>query len=291
MRCRTAAFRFTIVAGVAVFATVAFAQAPNPALKVNKVNDHIYYVEGGGGNSSIIIGQNGVIVVDAKTTVGAGKGVVDEVAKLTNKPITTVILTHSDGDHVNGLPSFPRGVTIIAHANDRKEIEQAQAAGARNVPSKEWLPNKIVSQERQNETIDGIKMTLIHVANAHTSGDLVVYLPDDKIAFTGDLIGPGDPLIHMNKNGNSEGWIKFISAVVQLDANTFVLGHAPPETKAQVEAGLKSAQDKRARIAALVKDGKSLNDVKQAFGEGQPGANAPQFPTYTETTYEELAKK
>ena len=284
--------RFAIVAGLASFATLALAQAPNPPLNVKKVKDNIYFVEGGGGNSTIIIGQNGVIVVDAKTTLEAGKGIVDAAAKLTPKPITTVILTHSDADHVNGLPSFPKGITIIAHENDRKEMEQALTSGARGAPPKEYQPNKIITSARDQETINGVKMTLIHIANAHTSGDLAVYLPDDKVAITGDLIGPGDPLIHRNKAGESEGWIKFVSALVQLDANTYVLGHADPETKAQVQANLKNAEEKRTKIAALVKQGKSLDEVKQALGETpKPGAPAPRFPTYTETTYAELAKK
>jgi len=279
-----------MVAGITCLGTLALAQAPAPALTVHKVKDNLYYVEGGGGNSSIIIGQNGVIVVDVKTTVAAGKGVVDEVTKLTNKPITTVILTHSDGDHVNGLPAFPKGVTIIAHENDKKEMEQAIAAGARGAPPREYLPTKVVTGMRENDTIDGVKMTFIHVAPAHTSGDLAVYLPDEKTVITGDLIGPADPLIHRNKNGESEGWIKFVSALTQLDSDTYVLGHAAPETKAQVEANLKNAETKRARIAELVKQGKSLEEVKQALGE-VPRANPPPFPTYTETTYEELTKK
>jgi glyoxylase-like metal-dependent hydrolase (beta-lactamase superfamily II) len=58
---------------------------------------------------------------------------------------------------------------------------------------------------RENDTIDGVKMTLIHIAPAHTSGDLAVYLPDEKVVISGDLIGPADPLIHRNKNGESEG--------------------------------------------------------------------------------------
>ncbi|HYM17114.1 MAG TPA: MBL fold metallo-hydrolase [Micropepsaceae bacterium] len=286
------AIRFVVIAGLASVGTLALAQAPGQAFSVKKVKDNIYFVEGGGGNASIIIGQNGVIVVDAKTTLEGGKAVLDEAAKLTNKPITTVILTHSDADHVNGLPSFPKGITIIAHENDKKEMEQALASGARGAPPKEYQPNKVVTQNRENDTINGVKLTLIHIANAHTSGDLAVYLPDEKVAITGDLIGPGDPLIHRNKNGESEGWIKFVSALVQLDANTYVLGHADPETKAQVEANLKSAQEKRTKIAALVKQGKSLDDIKQAFGETlKPGAPPPRFPTYTETTYEELAKK
>jgi len=152
-------------------------------------------------------------------------------------------------------------------------MEQALAAGARGAPPKEYLPNKIVTQNRETDTINGVKMTLIHIANAHTSGDLVVYLPDEKLAITGDLIGPGDPLIHRNKNGQSEGWIRFVSALVQLDANTYVLGHADPETKAQVQANLKNAEEKRAKIAALVKQNKSLDEIKQSLGEAaKPGA-------------------
>ena len=290
MRSATIRFGVAMVAGFTCLGTLALAQAPAPALTVHKVKDNLYYVEGGGGNSSIIIGQNGVIVVDVKTTLAAGKGVVDEVTKLTNKPITTVILTHSDGDHVNGLPAFPKGVTIIAHENDKEEMEQAMAAGARGVPPREYLPTKVVTGMRENDTIDGVKMTLIHIAPAHTSGDLAVYLPDEKVVISGDLIGPADPLIHRNKNGESAGWIRFISALTQLDADTYVLGHAAPETKAQVEANLKSAETKRARIAELVKQGKSLDEVKQALGE-VPRANPPPFPTYTETTYEELTKK
>ncbi len=292
MRSRQFVLGSTVVVGLAAFATLVLAQGQGQSYAVKKVQDNLYYVEGGGGNSSIIIGQNGVIVVDVKTTVEGGKQVVDAVSKLTNKPITTVILTHSDGDHVNGLPAFPRGVTIIAHQNDRKEMEQAIAAGARGAPPTEYLPNKIVIQERENDTIDGVKMTLIHVANAHTSGDLAVYLPDQKVVISGDLIGPGDPLIHLQKNGTSDGWIRFVSTLVKLDANTYVLGHADPETRAQVEANLKMVQDKREKIAALVKQGKSLDEVMQALGEvKKTGANAPRFPTYTETTYDELTKK
>lgn len=289
MRTRTAVFRFTVAAGLACFGTLALAQAPDQPLTVKKIKDNIYFAEGGGGGSGIIIGESGVIVIDAKTTPAAGKAVVDEVHKLTNKPITTVILTHSDADHVNGIVSFPKGLTIIAHENDKKEIEQAQAAGARGAPPKDYLPNKVITEMRDTETIDGVRMTLIHIAPAHTSGDLAVYLPDQKIVFSGDLLGNGDPLIHRPKNGNSEGWIQFVSALVQLDADTYVRAHADPATKAQVQTVLKNAEDKRARIAGLVKEGKSLEQIKQAFGEST--ARAGQFPSFTETTYEELTTK
>src|SRR5689334_14942355 len=68
MRTRTAVSTFAMLAGLACFGTLALAQAPNQAVTVKKIKDNIYLVEGGGGGSGIIIGQNGVIVVDAKTT-------------------------------------------------------------------------------------------------------------------------------------------------------------------------------------------------------------------------------
>src|SRR2546430_1019500 len=82
-------------------------------------------------------------------------------------------------------------------------------------------------------TIEGVKMTLIHVAPAHTSGDLAVYFPDYKVVASGDLIGDGDPTLHLEKNGSSEGWIRFVSALADLDADMYVRGHAGVGTRAQ----------------------------------------------------------
>jgi cyclase len=287
MRNRTAGL-FTVTT-LAFFCTLAFAQAPDPGLTVKKLKDNIYMAEGGGGTSTIIIGQNGVIVVDAKNRPPDGKQLVDEVGKLTNKAITTVILTHSDPDHVRGLGGFPKGLTIIAHENDKKEIEQDLAAGGRASPPREYLPNKIVTQARESMTIEGVKMTLIHIAPAHTTGDLAVYLSDAKVVASGDLIGNGDPTIHLEKHGSSEGWIKFVSVLADLDADTYVRGHADVATREQVRLILANAEAKRARIVDLVKQGKSLGDIKQALGE--PSANPSRFATFTETTYEELTRK
>jgi cyclase len=278
-----------IVTALAFFGTLAFAQAPFPEVSVKQLKDNIYVAEGGGGTSTIIVGQSGVIVVDAKNRAPDGKKLVDEVGKLTNKPITTVILTHSDPDHVRGLGGFPKGLTIIAHENDKKEIEEELARGGAQAPPKEYLPNKVVTQMRESMTIDGVKITLIHIAPAHTSGDLAVYFPDYKLIASGDLLGDGDPTLHLEKHGSSEGWIKFVSALVDLDADTYVRGHADVATREQVRRALANTKAKRAKIVDLVKQGKSLDDIKQAFAE--PLKRAGRFPTFTETTYEELTRK
>lgn len=280
---------FSAAVTLAFFGAVAFLHAASPELTAKKVKDNVYVVEGGVSNSTIIIGQGGVIVVDAENRPSDGRQLVVEAGKLTNKPLTTVILTHSDPDHVRGLGGFPHGLTIIAHENDKKEIEQDLAAGGDKSPPRDYLPNKIITKTREDMTIDGVKLALIHVAPAHTSGDLAVYLPDEKLIVSGDLLSDGDPTIHLEKNGSSEGWIRFVSALVALDADVFVRGHADVTTGDQVRAILAKTQAKRAKIVELVKAGRSLDEIKQAVGD--PLKNPSRFPSFTETTYQELSAK
>jgi glyoxylase-like metal-dependent hydrolase (beta-lactamase superfamily II) len=244
----------------------------------------------------VIVGEKGVIVIDAKTTAAGGKELLDDIAKITPKPVTTVILTHSDGDHVNGLAAFPVGITIIAHQNNRKEQEAALAAGGRGAPPAGHLPTQVVTKNKESLKIDGVKLEVLHWAPAHTSGDLVVFLPGEKIAFTGDIIAAQlpDPLIHLEKNGSSEGWIKTTQGIVGLGADQFVPGHGAVQTKADIQGRLTRAEEKRAKIKELVAQGKSLDEIRSAVGDPAPAAptgRGPGFPTFTEVVYKELTKQ
>ncbi len=279
------------------FASLCAAQGPAPMpLIVHQLKPNVYWVEGGGGNSGVIVGDKGVIVVDAKTSAAGGKQLLDEIAKITPKPVTTVILTHSDGDHVNGLASFPKGITIIAHENNKKEQDTALAAGGRGAPPADHLPTQVVSKDKENLKLDGEKVEVYHWAPAHTSGDLVVYLPDTKIVFCGDIIASTlpDPLIHLEKNGSSEGWIKTAKGIAGLNADQFVPGHGNVEDKAAVQKRVTDAAAKRAKIVALVGQGKSLDEIKTAVGDAPPaagGGRGPAFASFTEVVYRELTKK
>src|SRR5579863_5347872 len=92
------------------FAGLATGQQQPPPLSVKQLKSDVYWTQGGaGGNTGIIVGKDGVIVIDAKTTPASAKEMLAEIKKITPKPVTTVILTHSDGDHVNGLAAFPAG--------------------------------------------------------------------------------------------------------------------------------------------------------------------------------------
>src|SRR5580704_4300880 len=180
-----------MAAAFSALATAATAQQQPVPLKVANIRGNIYWTQGGaGGNTGIIVGQSGVIVVDTKTTVDSSKEVQAEIAKITPKPIDTAIVTHSDGDHVNGLAGFPAGLTIISQENCKKEMEASP--GTRNAAPQDRLPTKTIAKD-ETMTIDGVRVRLLHWAPAHTSGDLVIYLPVQKIVFAGDLLVTNRP--------------------------------------------------------------------------------------------------
>lgn len=280
---------------VVVLSIVAQAQqAPQP-LTVTKIKDNLYWARGGAGsNDGIIIGKDAVILVDTKTTPDSEKEVLAEVAKLTPKMINTVIITHSDGDHVNGLAALPAGLTIIAQENCKKEMEAS--ANSRNPAPQDRLPTKTYDKT-DKLTIDGVKIQLYHWAPAHTSGDTIVYLPDDKVVFGGDLLVTNRPDtgIHMEKNGSAAGWIENAKGMLKLDADTYLTGHGDMMTKADVQKKLDLIQGKYDKIKAMVAEGKSLDEIKTSFGEptapAPPNANGtPAQATLTEVIYKEVKK-
>jgi cyclase len=288
-------FTIALTFGLSALVAAAAGQGPPAApLVVHELAGGVSWVEGGGGNSGVIVGQKGVIVIDAKITPASGKELLDDIAKMTPKPVNTVILTHSDRDHVNGLAAFPKGIMIVAQENNKKEQERAIAAGGKDAPSADYLPTRLITKNTEHLKADGMSLELLHWGPAHTSGDLVIYLPKQKIVFTGDIItNRPDPLIHLEKNGSSAGWIVTAKGIAALDADTFIPGHGNPETKSAIQQYVSRAETKRAKIQALVAEGKSLDEIKAAVGDQPPaqGANGPSFATFTEVVYRELAKK
>jgi cyclase len=277
-------------AALGTLATVSFAQAPPAApFATHQLKPNVYWVEGGGGNSTVIVTAKGVIDVDAKVSKAGGQELLDDIAKITPKPVTTVIETHSDGDHINGLASFPAGLKIIAQENDKKEQEAAIAAGGPGAPTADHLPTQVVTKTKELVTIDGEKLELYHWAPAHTSGDLVVYLPAEKIVATGDIIATNSPYprIHDEKHGSSEGWITTAKGIASLDADTFIPGHGTIQTKADIQKRIADAETRRAKVKELVAQGKSLDEIKAAVGDTEK----LNYKGFTQICYEELTKK
>jgi len=285
----------SIVAGAIVLAAVPFnsAQQPQvPPLTVEKVRGDIYLVKGGSGaNTGFVITDKGVLAIDAKMTAEASRQELAEIAQRTSQPVSVMILTHSDGDHVNGLDGFPAGMVIYAHLQTKKDMEAA-FQDPKLERLKAYLPTLTFS-DSSSVTLGGLTAELFHFGPAHTSGDVVVLFPKDKVAFVGDLVFIGrDPLIHLKKGGSSFGLVKTLKGLLQLEADIFVPGHGDALGKPQIQTLLASVEEKQARVKELIAQGKTLDEIKRAFNIPEPDApGGRRWPSLVEIIFQELSTK
>jgi glyoxylase-like metal-dependent hydrolase (beta-lactamase superfamily II) len=296
-------FLFAALSGCAVFS--AAQQPPAAPLNTHQLATNVYWVDGGVSNSGIIVGDKGVIVVDTKMTQENGKQLLDEVARITPKPVTTVILTHRDMDHVGGLPAFPKGIEIIAHdvVPNKLPADQGQGPGGPGGPGNAVRPppvqpTRVITSNKEVLDIDGVKIELLHWAPAHTSGDTIVYLPAQKIVFAGDILALDQPtpLIHEDQNGSASGWLETTKGMVTLDADRYVPGHGTIQSKQDVQSWLNKADDEYSKVKAMVAQGKSLAEIEAAVGDPPPSKQparqgGPRFSPFSEVIYNELTKK
>ena len=131
-RCK--ALGALLIVGVAGIGTSAVQQPPAgrgrglappgpPVIEVEKLKENLFLLKGGGGNTAAFIVADGVILVDTKIP-GWGKPLIDKVKELTDKPITTLINTHTHFDHAGGNPEFPASIDVIAHENTKVNMEK-----------------------------------------------------------------------------------------------------------------------------------------------------------------------
>jgi cyclase len=260
---------------------------PEPVV-AKQLHGDLHRVSGGTGNSFFYVGPDEVLLIDAKISGDAAKAMLAEIRKITDKPIRRVVLTHSDGDHVNGLVSLTQPLTIISHANCRQDIARANTSSATKLP----LPNEVFSKE-MTLFVGNTEFRLMYFGPAHTDGDVVIYIPSEKTVIVGDLVFIGrDPLIHRNKNGSSFGLVSVLKAIAQLDADVVLSGHADGVDKKAIETLITEIEQKQAKVKALVDEGKTLAEVKEAFAAaGQPVAPGGRWPSLVDVIYQELTAK
>jgi glyoxylase-like metal-dependent hydrolase (beta-lactamase superfamily II) len=250
--------------------------------------------------TGFVVGDKGVVVIDPQMTPAGATAVIAEIAKITSKPVNQIIVTHSDPDHIGGIPTYPAGTPVIAQENT-KSYMQAGIAAALAAPNGRalykaldgHLPTHTIAS-REDMVLDGVRMVLIHTAPAHTAGDLIVYLPTQKIVFDGDLFFAftgGFPVIHDFEHGTSLGWIESAKVALALDADTYIDGHSEPKTKDTVRKLLQTTEQRRNQIKALVEQNKTLAEVRRALGETVSAQTGPLvFADFTEVVYGELTK-
>lgn len=243
-------------------------------ITLEKISDNLYQVLGGrGASGGMYIGEKEVLIIDSKMDKESVEGIYKAVKEVTDKPITTLINTHSDGDHINGNQFFPESVEIIAHENCRKEFLLPQRNGS---PSK-WLDDdmkafvpQITFNDKMQIYLGNKIVELYYFGVGHTTGDIVVFFPEEKTAFIGDQVFFGRPqLIHSYKGGNSFEHVKTTEKMLTLDADYFCSGHAEIKSRDDMKQHLIEITSLQNKVKELAKNGKSLDETKAVFNENE----------------------
>ncbi len=191
-----------VLIGIGALSLAAAAYQGQPqgpkVIEVDKVKDNLYVLKGGGGNTAVFVGSNGVVVVDAKNP-GWGQPILDKIKELTNKPVTTLINTHTHGDHVSGNVDFPATVDIVTQENTKANMEKMDIFRQNNGKG---LPKKTFKDKMTlGEGADQID--LYYFGRGHTNGDAFVVFPQLKSMHAGDIFaGKNLPLIDTNNGGS-----------------------------------------------------------------------------------------
>jgi len=256
--------------------SISFAQQQEvKPVKLSLISDGLYEIlDGRGANGGVYIGDNGVLVIDAKMDKESVDQTIQEIGKITDKPIKYLVNTHSDGDHVNGNQYFPEEVTIISHENCRKEFFVPKRDGSpsdwENPQLAAFVP-EITFRDQMDIYPGSKKVELWYFGVGHTTGDAVVYIPSEKTAFLGDQFFEGRPqLIHSYKGGNSFEHVKTLTKMLEtLDVEKFCSGHSEIVDRQAIKDHISQIQELQQKIKSLVDKNKSLEEIKSEFNENE----------------------
>jgi len=273
--------KIAVVATAVALAGPALAQTPPAAaplppdfskveIKTTDLGDNVYMLEGQGGNITVAVARDGIIMVDGEYAPLHDK-IKAAIAVVSNQPIRYLINTHFHGDHTGGNAPFAKdGVTVVAHSNVRKRLEAGTTnglTGAQTPPAAaDALPAKTYTGAFKIRML-GRVADLKHIANAHTDGDTYVWFKTANILSTGDTFTTGRyPNIDFANGGNIKGMIAATDAYLKfVNAKTRIVpGHGQVADKAALMEYRTMLVTARDRMAALVKAGKSEDDVVAA---------------------------
>jgi len=241
-------------------------------MKVTKVSGNVYMLEGAGGNIGASIGDDGIVIVDDQYAPLADK-IKAALKGITDKPVRFVINTHYHGDHTGGNAIFQQTAPVIAQDNVRKRLEEGGTAGnlatikmeVKPAP-KEALPI-ITFDHDVTVHLNGEDIQALHFPHGHTDGDSVIFFPKSNVVHMGDdFVTYGFPFVDLAGGGSVSGMIAAIDQIIpKLPPDVKIIpGHGPISDLDDVRRYVNMLKDSRAAVEAGIKEGKSLDQLKQA---------------------------
>ena len=236
------------------FATALFAQrgAPQPQA-IQQVKPGLYMITGAGGNSTLRITGEGLILVDGKLPGEANYNALMALIKgVSDQPIKYLIVTHHHADHTGNNQRFlDAGVQVVAHENLKTNLLTYESNPKPAPPSITYTGAEYTLK------LGGETVELHHFGRAHTSGDTVVYFPAQKVVCVSDVVTTGKtgPLIDYAGGGSATDWTNVLAAILKLDFDAAIPGNGNVLTKADVAAYKVKFDTVIARARELVRQG------------------------------------
>ncbi|MFF0204654.1 MBL fold metallo-hydrolase [Streptomyces sp. NPDC005017] len=215
------------------------------------------YIQPDGGwclnNAGFVTGPGPTVLVDTAATRARARALAEAIAATGAPPPAHVVNTHHHGDHTHGNGHFTPGATVIGHLNCRREMLATGLALQRAWPGVDWgeivvSPPSVTYTDRMVLHAAGTEIHLVHPGTpAHTTGDTVVWLPERRTVFVGDLVFNG--IAPFLVEGSLDGSLRALDLLRSLDAEVVVPGHGPvcgPEAYTATEHYLRTVR----RLAA-----------------------------------------
>jgi cyclase len=274
------------------------AQAPLPAIQ--KVKDNLYIIAGSdatnraaftGGNVGVFVTDAGVILVDTKLA-NYGQAILDQVKSVTSKPVTTIINTHTHGDHTGSNGFFPATVEFVAHENTKANMlrmDAFKAADAKGLPSRTY-ENRLTLGTGKD------RVDLYHFGAGHTNGDTFVVYPALRVLHAGDMFPWRDaPFLDRSNGGSGVEMPNTLAKAVAgiKDIDTVIPGHNPVATFADLQQYQRFTADLLAEARAALAAGKTAEQAAAsgALTSKYPGFRTDRVKAAMEAIYAELNAK
>ena len=266
-----------LASGGASMRLAAFQQPAAPmVVEVDKIKDNLYVMKGGGGNSAVFVGSDGVTVVDTKNP-GWGKPLLEKIQSVTSKPVIRIINTHTHGDHVSGNVDFPANVDVVVHENTRTGMEQMKpVTGLAAPPAGPTIFQRNEGRGLAKTTFktkmtigkDADRIDLYYFGRAHTGGDAFVVFRALNVMHAGDAFHTKDlPIMDANNGGSGVDFPKTLAnAFAGVKGITTVINGHHPKTTTMAE--LKTQGEFVAEFVRYVQAGKKAGKSVDAIAAG-----------------------
>ena len=292
--------RYLALAALAVSASARAQDLSQVTVKVVPVAEGIYMLQGGGGNIGLSVGADDAFMVDDQYAPMTPK-VKAAIATVTQRPVRFLLNTHWHGDHTGGNENMSgSGALIVAHDNVRKRMraEQFIEALKQRVPASPAAALPIITfSESISFYVNGDSVRALHVRDAHTDGDAIIFFQRANVVHMGDtFFNNAYPFIDLSSGGSVNGILEAVDKVLSMtDSSTkFIPGHGNLGTRADLVRYRDAVRSVRDRIAKMIADRKTMAQViaakpSQEFDD-QFGRGFINPETFVTTVYSSLTR-